>query len=250
LALNHEVYKNAPIKEAALDIRVRSLVDLDPEALETAKDPNYPELFLKPTKVEVRVEANNLTLAASAAADNTLLGYGFRSADQKQIYQVRTDGFTHNRLAPYQEWDVFAAEARRLWNVYRNALHPEVVELAGLNYVNEIPIPFGVDFSEYVKTYIEVPAGLPQSLNTFNFGYQLTIPDDGGFLFISQGYGPLKTDGFVNMILNIQAFKQLHLPATDPSTEEILWSTFEGLRKAKSDAFEACITDKVREMIR
>jgi uncharacterized protein (TIGR04255 family) len=245
-----EIYKNAPIKEAALDIRVRSASDLDIEKLSMAKDSNYLELFRKPSKVQVRVEANNETQSASAAAENTLLGFAFRSEDQKQIYQIRTDGFTHNRLAPYQEWDVFAAEARRLWNVYKNALNPEFIELAGLNYVNEIPVPVGVDFSEYVKTYIEVPTGLPQSLNTFNFGYQLTIPEDGGFLFISQGYGPPKTEGFVNLILNIQTFKQLHLTASETSSEELLWSTLEALRKAKSEAFEACITDKVREMIR
>jgi uncharacterized protein (TIGR04255 family) len=243
-----EIYKNAPITQAALDIRVRSAVDLDIDSLLAAKDPKYPDLFLRPTKVQVHVEANNETLAASAAADNTLLGFAFRSEDQKQIYQIRTDGFTHNRLAPYQEWDVFVAEARRLWLLYKSVVRPQTIELIGLNYLNEILIPGGVSINDYFRTYIEVPPELPQALNVFSLGFQLTIPDDGGFLRIGQSYGAPKKESFVTMNLNIQAFKQVNI--SGDSMEDSLWPMFEALRIAKSMAFEACITDKVREMIR
>jgi uncharacterized protein (TIGR04255 family) len=249
-SLNAEVYAHAPITEAALDIRVRGAVDKGPDDLLAAADPNYPLLFQRPVKMEVKIEGDANTLAASATASNTLLGFAYKSTDEKQVYQFRTDGFTHNRLAPYKEWDFFVAEARRLWQVYKNAVKPQTVELLGLNYINEISIPIGVELSEYVKTYIEVPNGLPQTLNTFTFGYQVTIPGDEGFLYISQGYGVPRKEGFANLVLNIQAFKQVDLPTGDLASEQQMWLTFEALRKAKSSAFEACITDKVREMIR
>jgi uncharacterized protein (TIGR04255 family) len=249
-SLKAEVYAHAPITEAALDIRVRGATDKGPEDLLAAADPGYPLLFQRPVKMEVKIEGDAKTLVSSATTSNTLLGFAYKSEDEKQVYQFRTDGFTHNRLAPYKEWDLFVAEARRLWQVYKNVVKPQTVELVGLNYINEISIPFGVDFSEYVKTYIEVPSGLPQSLNTFTFGYQVTIPDDEGFLYISQGYGVPKKEGFVNLILNIQAFKQINLSVDDSASEQHIWTTFEALRKAKSSAFEACITDRVREMIR
>ena len=248
MALSREVYKNAPITEAALDIRVRTAVDIDVESLSAGRDQLYPELFRKPVKMEVRVEANSDTLAASAAAANTPLGFAFRSEDQKQIYQIRTDGFTHNRLPPYQEWDVFVAEARRLWLIYKSVVNPEVIELIGLNYLNEISIPGGVALDDYFRTYIEVPPELPQTLNVFALGYQLAIPEGGGFLHVGQSYGPPKKPSSVTVNLNIQAFRQVHI--TGDTMEDALWTMFEALREAKSMAFEACITDKVREMIR
>jgi uncharacterized protein (TIGR04255 family) len=248
--LESEIYAHAPITEAALDIRVRGGADKELEDLLAAADQAYPVLFQKPVKMEVKIEGDAETLASSATTSNTLLGFAYKSHDGKQVYQFRTDGFTHNRLAPYKEWDSFVAEARRLWQVYKNVVKPQTVELVGLNYINEISIPVGVDFSKYVNTYIEVPSSLPQSLNTFTLGYQLTIPDDGGFLYISQGYGAPKDENFVNLILNIQAFKQINSLVDDSLGEQLIWSTFEALRKAKSSAFEACITDEVRKMIR
>ena len=248
MTLSREVYKNAPITEAALDVRVRTAVDIDVESLSVGQDPLYPDLFRKPIKMEVRVEASSDTLAASAAAANTPLGFAFRSEDQKQIYQIRTDGFTHNRLAPYLEWDVFVAEARRLWLIYKSVVKPEAIELIGLNYLNELFIPGGVSLDDYFRTYIEVPPELPQTLNVFSLGYQLTIPDGGGFLHVAQSYGPPKKPSFVTVHLNIQAFRQVDI--TGDTTEDVLWPMFEALREAKSMAFEACITDKVREMIR
>jgi uncharacterized protein (TIGR04255 family) len=229
---------------------VRSSSDLSAESLSAAQDPHYPELFRKPAKFEVRVEGNAETLVSSTVTSNTPLGFAYRSADQKQIYQVRTDGFTHNRLKPYQEWDLFVAEARRLWNVYKKVVRPVTIELIGLNYLNEILLPLGTKFDEYFNTYIEVPVELPQTLNVFSLGYQLTIPEDQGkgFIHIGQGYGMPKEQGLVTVNLNIQAFRQVDLPFED--SDDDLWPMFEALRKAKSHAFEACITDKVREMIR
>jgi len=244
-----EIYANAPITEAALDIRIRGLVDIPDEILSTVTDPAYPELFQRPTTFQVHFEANPEKKATSATAAHAKFGYSYRSVDQRNIFQARADGFTHNRLAPYQEWKAFVTEARRLWEVYKSKINPEVVELIGLNYINDIEVPYGTDFSEYFKTYVEIPKELPQQLNVFSIGYQVPIPDDGGFLKIGQTYGIPKRDGFGVIRLNIQTFKPLQLAVRGEDDAQI-WKSFETLRMAKSMAFEACITDKVREMIR
>jgi uncharacterized protein (TIGR04255 family) len=244
-----EIYANAPISEAALDIRVSAAKDFTDEDLEKARDESYPDLFQRPMTVQFQVEVNAQKRSISPPAMNAVLGFAYRSVDQLNVYQVRPDGFTHNRLAPYQEWNVFAAEAKRLWNNYRTVIKPISVELIGLNYINDIEIPLGENFAEYVKTYIEVPTELPQILNAFSLGYQVTIPEDAGFLKIGQTYGIPKREGFGVIRLNIQAFRQMNLHLNDDN-ETSIWEAFKALRKAKDDAFEACITDKVREMIR
>ena len=41
-------------------------------------------------------------------------GYIFASSDERQIFQARLDGFSFSRLAPYDRWETFRDEARRL----------------------------------------------------------------------------------------------------------------------------------------
>lgn len=241
-----EIYKNAPITEAVLDIRTR-LEAPSLERLAEIQDANYPNLFQTPNLMAFTFAINEGQPSLNTSSEP--LGYSYRTNDEKDVFQVRKDGFTHNRLPPYTEWKSFSSEARRLWGLYKDSLSPVEIELISLNYINEIFIPFGVSFADYFKTYIEVPSDLPQMLISFSLNYQIPLPNEAGFLQVAQGYGPLKKTDHVTVILNIQASKQVNRKATDLS-EDALWGMFEELRSAKSQAFEACITDKVREMIR
>jgi uncharacterized protein (TIGR04255 family) len=245
--MTFEIYRNAPITEAVLDIRTR-LAEPSLTRLAEIRDPGYPKLFRTPNLMEFRFsvpEGQQPSLETSTEA----LGFAYRSEDEKSIFQARKDGFSHNRLSPYTEWNAFSLEARRLWNIYKPIAEPAEIELVGLNYINEIFIPFGVSFGDYFRTYIEVPAELPQTLVGFSMSYQLLLPDAAGFLQIAKGYGPLKKPEHSTVILNIQASKQVNRKSTDISEDE-LWEMLEKLRSAKSQAFEACITDKVRMMLR
>lgn len=244
-----EIYPKAPITEAALDIRVRGPVEIDPDKVEKIRDPLYPELFRRPIRLELRFETDLKTNDSKAETTSSSSGYAFRSTDGLSVYQLREDGFTHNRLRPYQEWKLFKNEARRLWDNYRMIASPEAVDLIGLNYVNDIEVPLGTDFSEYLRTYIEVPREIPQGLNAFSMSYQVNIPDEAGFLNVSQGYGVPQREGYGVIRLNIQCFKPLNVSLVKDG-DEAMWEAFEVLRLAKTSAFEACITDRVREMIR
>jgi uncharacterized protein (TIGR04255 family) len=241
-----EIYKNAPITEAVLDIRTR-LTEPSLEKLSKIRDANYPNLFQTPNLM-----AFNFSVAEGEPSFKTSseqLGFSYRSADEKNVFQVRKDGFSHNRLAPYMEWQSFSAEARRLWSIYREEADPVDIEMIGLNYINELYMPFGVSFENYFKTYIEVPPELPQVLMGFSFAYQVLLPANVGVLQVAQGYGPFKKPEHTTVILNIQTSRQINRKCADV-TEAELWEMFEKLRIAKSEAFEACITDEVRAMIR
>jgi uncharacterized protein (TIGR04255 family) len=241
-----EIYKNAPITEAVLDIRTR-LAEPSLGKLEKVRDSGYPNLYLTPSLMAFHFSASEGQSSVNASSE--AMGFAYRSQDEKDIFQVRKDGFSHNRLAPYTEWQSFSSEAKRLWQVYKEVAQPAAIELIALNYINEIYVPFGEPFEKYFKTYIEVPTNLPQMLLGFSFSYQLLIAEDMGVLQISQGYGPIKKENHSTVFLNIQASKQVNRDFSDISEQE-LWGMFEQLRTAKSQAFEACITDEVREMIR
>jgi uncharacterized protein (TIGR04255 family) len=246
--VSNEIYKNAPITEAALDIRVRTPSSLKVEDLLAAKDDAYPDVQ-QPLLMQFQITAEASAPAPSIKTLSTQLGYMFKSSDGKQVFQARKDGFTHNRLSPYQHWKSFSDEAKRLWEKYKLIAAPEHLELLGLNYANKIFIPVGAEFKEYLRTYIELSPDLPQSVNAYSAAFQVSLPIENAFVHIAQAYGQPSRPDHVTFILNVQAFKTVNKPIADVPDDEI-WSTFEELRNAKNEAFQACITDRVREQIR
>jgi uncharacterized protein (TIGR04255 family) len=250
--MGSETYRNAPITEAALDVRVRLPKDVGLDVLEAVRDENYPVLHRRPVKIDFKVIATDSDplVAPKSEISNTPLGVAYATEDRRQVFQIRTDGFTHNRLEPYVDWESFSQEAKRLWARYAALARPETIEILGLNYLNQIPVPLGAPFENYFRTYIQVAPDLPQTVNSYNLNFQLSWPGEEGILaFVGQSLAPSLKEGFVAMVLNIQAFKQLNKPATEVQEDEI-WKTFNTLRDIKNSVFEACITDLVRKEIR
>ena len=97
-------YPKAPITEALIDIRARlpeSVRLSDLEALHEMIREDYPEK-LDRNLAEGRFEVGT---HVSASARQRRLGFLFKSADEKQVFQARLDGFTMSRLAPYERWE-------------------------------------------------------------------------------------------------------------------------------------------------
>lgn len=246
--MDFEVYSNAPIIEAALDVRVRTSEDVDLTSLRI-NDAAYPEESREPFQLQVKIEWGDKPKDSSKQHLNTPLGYFLRSADQKQILQARRDGFTFNRLAPYDRWITFGSEAKRLWTLYKSKIPVEQVEAVSLSYMNEILVPYREKVEDYLNAYIKLPEKLDVPLTAFSLGFQSVIEGDKGTLHIAQGIGPERREGYLTIGLFIQTIKFLGVSSALISDDE-LWAILEDLRTAKSKAFEACITDKVREMIR
>jgi len=186
-------------------------------------------------------------VAADDPADQTEHGLVCSSMDQRQIFQARIDGFTFSRLAPYDRWESFRDEARRLWAAYRMIAQPERVTRIAVRYVNRLDLPLPLrDFKDYLRTVPEVSPALPQGLT--NFFMQLHIPQDDldAMLLLNQAMIPPAHGGVVSVVLDIDLFRSKDLPDDDDS----MWGIFEQLHTRKNDIFEGCITDLTRELIR
>jgi hypothetical protein len=104
---------NAPITEALLDSRVglpsgTRLKQLD--AMHASIRDRYPKRRTR-RRIEGTLESqgDDLRLTPSPAKED---GYLFSSADGKRIVQARLDGFTFNRLKPYDTWEALRDEAK------------------------------------------------------------------------------------------------------------------------------------------
>lgn len=239
-------YSKAPITEALIDIQVEGAEGLTPLLLAGCQNPVLSEY---PTKRELKTNFAQFKLGSqpTVSATSEDVGFAFVSPDGKQLFQVRTNGFTANRLAPYASWETFSQEARRLWNIYRETAKPIRITRIALRYINRIDIPTPqVELKDYFHTSPEVAKGLPQSMAGFFMQILLPLDDAKASVNIVETVVEPPQPGTVSVILDLDFFRTQELPVT----EEEVWDLFEVLRVKKNVVFDACITEKTKELIR
>jgi uncharacterized protein (TIGR04255 family) len=236
-------YQKPPITEAIIDLRV----ELPPDVGLTELSKAHGGEAAYPTVEELHAAFGQMQVGpqVSAMASSKRVGYLFRSGDGKQIYQARLDGFTVSRLASYENWKALRDEARRLWDVYRSVAKPSKVLRLAVRYINriDIPLPFK-DFKDYLRTVPEVSPDLPQELAGYFMRLAIPLEDIKAVVLINETIIEPASQNVVSVVLDIDIFRTADLP-TD---EEGIWAFFEELRVRKNSVFEACITDKAREL--
>lgn len=239
-------YNKAPITEALIDIRATPQPEFRFEDLKALRKSvgDYPR-----EETRNRGEAT-LQFGASvqALAQQKPWGLVFRNEENNQVVQFRLDGFTFSRLEPYQNWGHLRDEARRLWDIYRKLAMP-VISRVAVRYINVFDLPGQrVEPVEYLNIFPEVSEQLPDELRDFGpFLLNLQMPqrDLRGLLVINEGNALPRKPDTVAIVLDLDLFVE-NPPVKN---EEELWAFFERLRERKNVYFEACITNKTRELI-
>jgi len=244
---SYTVFPHAPITEALLDIRAELPERVTLQDLETfhvnLKD-RFPD---KQQRMSYRADFKLSPEGSSVDAPPSKPdGFLFHSPIEKKIVQARLDGFTFNKLKPYESWEVFRLEARQLWNEYFKIAHPVKVTRIALRYINriEIPLPFKT-FKEYVLTTPDIAPALPQGLAQFFM--QLVIPnqDTEATAVINQTM-ETPTDQRLPLIFDIDVFREV----VYVDNKEEMWAEIEKLRKFKNDIFFNSITEKTMELFK
>lgn len=238
-------YSRAPLTEALIDIRVELPSEMTLSNLSkvhVGQEENYPrreENIIVHGKMSVGAEVG-------ASATQTSNGYRYLSKDSRQIFQARLDGFTFNRLAPYETWESFREEAHRLWTIYRSIASPKNITRIGVRYINRLDLPVPIkDFKDYLRTFPEISSGMPQGLSGYFMQLQLPQADLNAMLVLNQALIPASAPKMVSVLLDLDLYSETDLP----SDEQEIWERFELFRTRKNKVFEACITDRMRRMI-
>jgi uncharacterized protein (TIGR04255 family) len=238
-------YSLAPITEALIDIQVQLPEEVKLDVLAQVYSSIKTEY---PHREEMLVFQGQMIAGASvgATASQSQIGYRVFSDDQKQILQVRLDGFTFSRLAPYDCWETFRDEAKRLWSIYQSLANPAVITRLAVRYINRLDIPLPVsDLNNYLRTFPEVSSDLPQGLS--GYFMQLQIPQEtlATMLVLNQALVPPPTPDFISILLDLDLFLEQDIPKEGIE----LWEILEQMHEQKNKAFEACITERTRELI-
>jgi uncharacterized protein (TIGR04255 family) len=81
----------------------------------------------------------------------------FVAADEKQIVQFRTDGYTFNHLEPYTSLDDDLPQIESTWQRFREIARPVQIRAVGLRFIHRISSPV----SDGVPDYFDFRSGAP-----------------------------------------------------------------------------------------
>jgi uncharacterized protein (TIGR04255 family) len=240
-------FANPPITEAIIAIVVSDLQDSAVEQIRKLVQralPQYPKATdISQTQFVGEIRPQGMP---KASAQQKILGLQFQSEDSKQIFQARLNGFSFHRLAPYDRWETFRAEAFRLWEIFRETVG-EVKPLAfSVRYINALLVPAPGLLEDFLKLYPELPAGWPQTLSNYVMRLDMAISDqtsDAGHLTAVQTLLPSQP-GTASILLDLN----LEYPALRNSNET-LWQRIDAVRSVKNRLFDASLTPAMKARI-
>lgn len=239
-------YPNPPITEAIIDLRVElpeTVKVADLEKAHAGEESAYP---IKKNRI-LAIGQIQVGEQVAAAARSKHIGFLFISMDGKQLFQARLDGFSMNRLAPYENWDVFCAEARRLWDRYRSVAKPKKLLRLAVRYINRLDLPLPVpDLKDYLRTVPEISPDLPQNLEGYFLHLRIPMGDIKSTLLVNQTIIEASGPNIVSVVLDNDIYRDDDVPQND----DAVWSFFEELRARKNEVFESSITDRARELFK
>ncbi len=242
-------FRNPPIVEAVLDIDCDSRPGFDLDTLEEAarerfreQYPKFHKRYLQALEIETKAEALSKLLARQVVQ-----AFQFLHDDERQLVQVRTQGFSFNRLAPYSNLDDYLPEIERTWRLYVDLATPVGTRNVRLRYINRILVPMTagkVELDEFLKI-------------------GPCLADEGalvltGFL-IQHSAVETDTGHQVNLVLTAQTPENEMLPVifdigvANPLREEpgnwlAVRQTIDSLRHLKNRIFLNTLTDKCLQL--
>lgn len=236
---------NAPIVEAVLDIGCDLAPGLDLAALEgPARErfqdqyPKFRAQFIQETKIEATPDA-----AQQFSIRHGIQALQFLQPDEKQLVQVRAQGYSFNRLAPYTGLDDLLPEIKRTWELFVELASPVQVRGVQLRYINRILLPT-VARSVRLDDYLKLGPRLPDE-------EELTLV---GFLS-QQSAIEAKTAHQVTTILTSQLQENEQLPiifdisvasavTAAPQDWDLVLRTILSLRGLKNRVFSNTLTPR------
>lgn len=236
-------YKRPPITEAVIEVRLRSPIDAD--LLDKLLGRLAEEYPLPPQRtVNLNVEFSD----TSAKVKPELSGYRLTALDGAGIVSITPISIATSRLAPYEGWEPFTAQARRNWEVWKRAVGWREIARVGVRYINriDVPNPTGEPFS--IEDYLNIAPRLPDigvgQMMGFAVNSVAPLGKDDLHLILNASTAPGILVKTVSFIVDLDLSRDTALPQNDDG----LWAFVDKIREHKNIVFEACITDKAKEL--
>lgn len=240
-------YDKPPITEAVISLHLgNSVKQTDLERFAAKQKASFPR---SETLMEhnFKVEENKRPQASIAKR-----GIRLTSKEQDRIIMVDSTQFAVIHLAPYKDWSLLFEDTKTQWKRFVGVTGEHNPKRISTRFINRIDIPIEDGGSLNLADYFAIGPSLPVDIKAlvmdeFHLAFGL-LDRSKSFKHMLQiakiPNSPLIDH--VSIAIDIDVFSLAVLPLKDDE----LWQIVYSLRDLKNDLFEACITDKTRELFR
>ena len=241
----------APIVEAVVDIDCDMPPALDFNTLVAAGRATFGGGYPKEqrrmlSEHEVLMEPGQPPAVKSREGLQAVL---YLTEDGKQLVQVRPNGFSFNRLAPYGSLDDYLPEIARTWQLFVGLARPVVCRAVRMRYINRIQLPLNdgkVDLDLYLKLAPRPADDQRLMLASFFLQQTLVEPATGNQIAIVFAAQP-PTESQLPVIFDITVNKPGDV---EPGDWAAIAGTIAGLRDLKNLIFRNSLTPECLNLFR
>jgi uncharacterized protein (TIGR04255 family) len=239
----------APITEAIIDVRVKSRASLKSEDFRdlVVQLPDFPVVEER-RFVRSRLEFQQGRPKAPLVEESGLQGFFVKTPDARTILQLRPDGYSLNRLAPYSSWDELFPVAWSGWEAYRDFATPAAVTRLAVRFINHIRLPADLtDFDDYLVAAPKTPDDVPPFLSGFFSQVVIHHPDWGVSATVRQSLEIDLQSRVPTLLLDIDSFRADELDVGD---DDSIRGTFRLLHDYKNLFFFGSLTERTLELFK
>jgi len=242
-------FANPPIVEAIIDIDCDMPPNFNLAGLETiaqeAFHVQYPKSrrqYRQQHQIQRRAEETEVQ-----SAEPVLHALQYWQNDNTQLVQVRTKGFSFNRLKPYAGLDAYLPEIKRIWDLYVELVKPVQIRAIRLRFINRIEIPRSGEMillEEYFKVCPKLPDEDKLVLTGF-FNQHTAVEEETGhqatIILASQPW----EDNIAPVIFDIGVE---HIESREPGDWSNILEVIQALRRLKNHIFGETLEGKCTDL--
>jgi uncharacterized protein (TIGR04255 family) len=239
-----QLYARPPITEAVIQIAFNTPT----ESSDLAKaDSQFARLYPHHQDAVTRKFEFDVTAAPTATVRNEERGHRRTTDDQTQIVILWPSSFVFSQLAPYPGWAEFFGRFDRDWSLWKKVMGYCRISRVGVRYINRIDIPIAggpvIEHEKFLNIYPHLPEQF-ELVSAYGVQVQLAAPDIEGKIIINSSSVPSPLLGHSSFIFDQDIAREHAVPQND----EGLYNLLEEIHMKKNAVFEACITDRAREL--
>lgn len=243
------IYRNTFIVEAILDIQAVASIPVTEASLREFVGPEdgYPERD-DLTARTVTVTAGDLL---SANVEHEAKGSAFRSTSGRRQLRAIPDRLALSEFPPYTGWDSFSSEGLRLWERYAERYSVRSLRRVAVRYINKIEVESAsgyIRMEDYFHTYPAMSYDIREPIGKFFMSCQFEFPEERASASITQASVEATSPDTFAVLLDIDVWRDKSMGVGDIAPAEV-GAVLAEIRDIKNSLFEACITNRVRELM-